>query len=158
MLTAFYVIFVISVALAIWQGGSPERLAALVILLMALLQFLGSSIFGRQFAVVDLVSLSVDVVGLVGMTAIAFFANRYWPLWTSAMQLLSCVSHLGREISGKVEPLVYAVLKTGPTFIVLIILLLGTLLHWRRQRKFAQDPSWIASFRPPEWMPQSLRT
>ncbi len=140
------------------EGGAPERLCAGVISAMFAIQFVGLLATDNRYDQIDPISLSVDLLGLSGMTAIALFANRIWPLWTSAMQLLSCTSHLGREVSGKVEPLVYAVLKTGPTFVVLIILLLGTLLHWRRQRKFAQDPSWIASFRPPEWMPQSLRT
>lgn len=158
MYATFTALLLITLALAFWQGGSPERLCAGVVLLMALLQFLGNALFGRIFDQVDLVSLIVDLTGFVGMTAIALFANRIWPLWTSAMQLLSCTSHLGREVSGKVEPLVYSILKTGPTFLVLLILLMGTFHHWWRLKEGVKDSAWVDGFQPPAWIPRFLRT
>lgn len=151
MFAIFVAMMAVSFAFAIWKGGAPERLCAWVILLMAVAQYVGFALIGRVFKTLDVVSLSVDLIGLVGMTAIALHANRTWPLWTSAMQLLSCASHLGRDISDRVEPLVYSILKSAPTFLVFLILMIGTAMHQLRLRKLGQDTDWVGSVPLGDW-------
>lgn len=157
MFLVFTITLIFSVFFALTKGGAPERLCAIVFVLMAALQYSGSFAFGRVFEAVDLVSLAVDLLGALAFTAVALVADRLWPLLISAMQLISCVSHFGREIAPKVEPLVYSVLRSGPTLAALVILAVGTILHQRRVLKQGMDASWISSFQAPVWLPEPFR-
>ena len=156
--TIFMAILVISVGFAAWQGGSPERWGAAVITAMLLTQLAARTFIHRTFDVVDLAGFSVDVLGFAGMTAIALHADRKWPLWTAALQLLSCMAHLVRIFSIKVEPFVYGTLKTAPTFLVLVILIVATICHLRRVRRNGHDHSWVTSLPPPLWMRSESRS
>ena len=157
MLEIFLACMLFSIGAALVYGGAPERLGAAVVVLMAFAQFTGHQLSQAAYLNVDMVSLIVDLVGLLGMTAIALHANRIWPLWTAALQLLSCASHVGRDLSSQAEPLVYSILKSSPTFVVFILLMAGTLQHQLRVKRQGQDSPWTPSVRVPPWAPQFLR-
>jgi len=150
--TIFMAVLVISIGFAGWRGGSPERWGAAVITAMLLSQLAGRIFIPRRFDAVDLAGFGVDLLGFVGMTIIALHADRKWPLWTAALQLLSCMAHLVRIFSIKVEPFVYGTMKTAPTFLVLVILIAATINHLRRVRRDGHDPSWATSLPPPPWI------
>ena len=156
--TIFMAILVISIGFAVWQGGSPERWGAAVVSAMLLTQLAGRTSIPRRFDAVDLAGFGVDLLGFVGMTVIALHADRKWPLWTAALQLLCCLVHLVRIFSIKVEPFVYGTMKTVPTFLVLIILIVATVCHLRRVRRNGHDPSWVTSLPPPSWMRSESRS
>lgn len=139
---AFAVILVLSVSLALAKGGSPERWGAAVIVVMTALQF-GSRLFeAPQYHSVDLASVVVDAFAVVTLGAIALHARRAWPIWATSLQLLSLSSHFAREVNEHVPPMVYAIMKSSPTFLVLVTLLIGTLAHMRRVRLRGKDPAW----------------
>lgn len=156
MLIAFLPFFTLVVSYAMLRGGGPERTCALVFVAMAALQYSGRLFFVRVFDSVDLLSLAVDVFALLAFTFIALEANRKWPLCVAAMQLLSCASHLGREISDKVEPLVYASLKAGPTLVALTLLLIGTVLYHRKAKRGENPVGWMPGHQVPAWVPAFL--
>jgi len=156
MLTAFLFALTFVVGLALWKGGAPERCGALVFVLMALLQYTGRLFFERVFDAVDPLAVTVDVVALSGFTLIALQANRTWPFFIAAMQLLSCASHFGRDISSKVEPLVYALLAYGPTTAAIAVLLIGVLAHLARVRRGFIIPGWTTGTTFPAWVPRAL--
>ncbi len=106
---------------------------------------------------VDLLILSADLFALAGFTLLALWANRIWPLFIAALQLLSCASHFGREISSKVEPRVYAVLMLGPTVAALVVLLIGTLAQRVRIKRGVHLPSWSKGTALPRWFPAFLK-
>lgn len=157
MLIPFLFGFAIVVSYAMWSGGAPERAGAVVFILMALVQYPGRLIFDRVFNDIDPLSFSVDLFAFAGFTIIALWANRTWPLFIAAMQLLSCASHFGRELSSKVEPLVYALLKAGPTIAALVILMIGTLTHRARIRRGVRLASWTDDTTLPAWLPAFLK-
>lgn len=141
-LVAFFIVLILSVVSALWKGGKPERIGALIILAMAVLQFGFLAVVPRYYRSVDLVSVLVDGVGLVGFGALAVYAHRIWPIWAASLQLLSLASHFSRGVDANVKPLVYVFMKSGPTFLVMIALLLGTILHCRRLRLAGSDRAW----------------
>ena len=141
-LIVFFACLILSVAFALIMGGKPERAGALVVLAMTALQFALLSLLPRSYAYVDLASVVVDLVGLVGFSAIAIFAVRVWPIWAASLQLLSLTSHFARETDSAVPPLVYIAMKSGPTFLVLLVLFLGTLSHVRRVRRGRLIADW----------------
>ena len=148
----FQATLVLSVGFAFWKGGPPERLCAAVIVAMAVIQPIAHLVIPTRFDKIDIVNLTIDLMAFAGMTAIALFADRKWPSWTAALQLLACAAHFVRILSIKVEPLVYATMTVGPTFAVFCILVIGTEMHRRRLQRLGVDPSWATSLPPPSWM------
>ncbi|MBO0749447.1 MAG: hypothetical protein J2O44_03315 [Porphyrobacter sp.] len=141
-IVVFYLVLILSVVSALWKGGKPERIGALIILAMAVLQFGFLAVVPRYYRTVDLVSVLVDTVGLVGFGALAVYAQRVWPIWAASLQLLSLTSHFSRGVDANVKPLAYVFMKSGPTFLVVIALLLGTIFHRRRLRAHGADRAW----------------
>ena len=139
---AFFAFLVLSISLALWKGGKPERAGALVIVVMTALQFAWRVFSPRHFNTVDLSSVVVDATGVIGFGLLAVYAHRFWPIWAASLQVLSLSSHFARGVELSVKPLVYALMKSMPTFLVLFVLMLGTLFHQLRLRKQGFDRSW----------------
>lgn len=140
--TAYFLVLVLSVVLALWKGGAPERMGALVIIAMAVVQAIVRYFSPSAFVRVDTNALISDFVGFVGFGYLAIEARRIWPLWAGALQLLSLSAHFARWADIGIPPLVYAVMRSGPTFGAAIVILIGTVLHLLRLRRLGSDPSW----------------
>jgi hypothetical protein len=140
---AFAAILILSIAFAFARGGAPERWGALVIATMTAIQLGGAIVEPRQFHSVDVASVVVDTYGVIAFGAIALYARRAWPIWATALQILSLSSHFARQVDAEVSPMVYGVMKSSPTFFVLFALLVGTITHWRRRRIHGRDPGWM---------------
>lgn len=140
---AFAAILILSTSFAFARGGGPERWGAVVIVAMTAIQF-GSEFIGHQkFHSVDLGSVVVDSYGVIGFGAIALYARRAWPIWATSLQILSLSSHFARQVDKSVSPMVYALMKSSPTFLVLLALIVGTAAHVRRLRANGTDPGWM---------------
>jgi hypothetical protein len=133
-LAVFFGALVVAVVAALRLGGGAERAGAILLLLMVAFRFATRALHAPVFASVDPFGLATDLIGFGGFTWNVWHAKRYWPLWAAALQLLSLGGHFARFANYEVEPLVYAVMKSAPTFLASIALLTGTVLHWRRTR------------------------
>ncbi len=123
-----------AIALAAIFGGRPERQGSLVVGCMAVVATVGQFTVRREYMSVDPVGLSQDAIAFLCFSYIGINSKRIWPLWAAALQLLSVGAHGVRALKIPVEPVVYAWMKTGPTWGVLLLLIIGTLLHLRRTR------------------------
>jgi hypothetical protein len=141
-LIVFFGLLIVSVSLALFKGGKPERTGALIILAMTALQFGSRALGPAVYRSVDQASVIVDLFGVISFGILAIYAMRVWPIWAASLQLLSLTSHFTREVSAREQPLVYVAMKSGPTFVVLMVLLLGTIFHLRRMRRWGDDPAW----------------
>lgn len=139
---AFFLVLFVSLPLALWKGGEPERYGAFVILAMIAAQVVGRALLPIHFNQLDAVSFVTDLIGALGFGYLAMQALRIWPLWAASLQLLALSAHFARWASIKTPEVVYALMRGGPTFLVLLALLVGTVLHLRRCRKHGNDPSW----------------
>lgn len=139
---AFFLVLVLAVSFSLWRGGGPERWGAGVILAMVLLQLGGESLLPSGFTSVDPLSFLTDAVGAAGFGALALQARRVWPIWAASLQLLSLSAHFARWADIGVPPTVYAVMRGTPTFLVLLAMAVGTILHASRKRRNGSDPSW----------------
>ena len=135
MLTAIssHLLAIIAILITIRHGQRPERIGAATIFLMIIIS--DSRYFANYavFSSVDYVALACDVVGLCGFSISGVFYNRIWPLWAAALQLLSVGAHFVRALDIPVRPIVYAWMKSGPTWAVIILLICATLMN-RNQR------------------------
>jgi hypothetical protein len=125
------------------RGGAPERWCAVLFVAGTILtSVIVPSPIGR-YQHVEIAVFAVDVCLLCGFVAIALFAQRYWPLWMSSMQLVAVASHSAGLLLSYRLPWAYAVAIAFWSYPMLIMLAWGTARHRGRVRRFKWDPSWV---------------
>lgn len=136
----------ILLALAIWRwGASPERwLIGLFVGTMVAPIYvydvlgLGNLNFG-PFA---WVWVATDVVAMIAFVAVALNANRNYPLWIAAFQLVAIGAHAVRGLVDAVSTFAYLLLSIGPSYCQLLLIFVGFLRHLRREQRFGPYRDW----------------
>lgn len=147
----------LALAASLRWGAAPERSCAAVLIAMQGVDAAYHIIAGRGafYHSVDIGHLAIDGFAAVSLLAIALYANRIYPLWMAAFQLISVLAHFARETSAAVAGLAYAYLGYGPFYLELFVLMVGIALHARRIRRRGIYRSWrISSSRSPAGTPR----
>lgn len=137
-------------AAALRWGAAPERLCVSALFFMVFGDRLYHLIVqrGTIYGAVDLGHLFIDLVGAAILVGVALQANRVYPLWASAFQLVSLVSHFTREASANIGVPAYALMNYVPYYAVLLIVTAGLWNHMRRERRHGPYPAWRSSSGP----------
>lgn len=140
---AILLVVLASAAVAIRFGGGPERTAATVIVAWIVADAIHHLISGpATFENVDPVHLVLDTGELVAIVWIALRANRMWPLWAAAAQLICVSGHVAALIEPSGMRRAYWAITQLPQYIQLAALLLGTAAHVRRERDIGPYRNW----------------
>lgn len=139
----FWSIYLPSIAVGLWKGGAPERIGAGVLIIIPAVQFAGYAFVAAAYDVVDPISLVADCVGVLGFGYLAINAQRVWPICACSFQLLAVSGHFARmlEISG--HPVIYSWMKSTPTLIAAMCVLMGAVSQQRRLSKASGGDSWV---------------
>ena len=131
---------------AYWRGGPPERIAAKVIIVWILTDVGYHLIFGPSgFVVVDPAHLVIDGAELVAITWLALRANRVWPVWAAAAQLMTFSGHIVAMIeTGGINRAYWAITQLPP-YIQIAAMVFGAVFHSRRYRQIGPYRSWRLS-------------
>lgn len=125
------------------RGGPPERIAAAIIVVWVVADVLYHLLFGPSgFKEVDPVHVVLDGGELVAIVWVALHANRMWPLWAAAAQLICVCGHLVAYLNEGGMRRAYWALTQLPPYIQLLALLLGAFAHVRRKRRLGAYRSW----------------
>ena len=133
-------------ALAIWRwGAGPERwlIAVFVATMVApihVIQFLeaGHPAVGSYRPVYA----GIDVLAGLAFVAIALHANRNYPLWIAAFQLVAIASHGVKAVVDAVTPIAYAIMVVGPSYCQLLLIFVRFVRHVQRTRRFGPYRDW----------------
>ena len=140
----YLTLFVATVVYSLLKGGGPERAGGVIMLYTFVLQGGHYFITQPEFLDVDPASLLVDIIMLIGFGAIAMSADRKWPLFATALVLLALgVGHFGRFVAPEIFSYAYALSKTTPTWMILLLLVFGTRRHQTRIRRLGADSDWV---------------
>lgn len=136
-------LFLVSGLVAFQRGGPPERLAAAVIVGWIVTDAGYHLLFGPSgFDTVDPVHLVLDGAELCAIMLLALRANRMWPLWAAAAQLICYSGHIAAFIEPGGMRRAYWAMTQLPQYIQLLALLLGAAAHARRTRRIGRYRSW----------------
>ncbi|MEO9461337.1 MAG: hypothetical protein ABJ242_01255 [Marinomonas sp.] len=151
-ITAAYTVLFLMLAAASWKmvkrlrgerSGEPELLGVAVIILSIFIQMVMYADTKPIFTGVDMVSVLVDLVLFIGIGAIALNANRIWPLIAAGAQLVGLFSHFSRAVQLNIDPMAYSILKTAPTLIVGLCVIIGFVGHFQRMKQNGYDLDWM---------------
>lgn len=138
----YLTLLAICVVYALSRGGAPERWGAAVLGGIVAIDPLVHQFIPVRYLSVDLGHLSIDAAGLLALGAIALRANRYWPLWLSALQTITVMSHVAKLIDVGIHPVAYAGMQVVWSYLMILGLALGVRAHQRRLRRNGADQSW----------------
>lgn len=128
---------------AIRCGGPPERAAAALLLTTSIIDFGYHLLVGPpQFETVDPFHLIIDSVVLGGLLWVAINANRGWPLWACAAQLIVMLGHLAKLYEVRQVYRGYWVMTQVPFLLQLAVIAIGTAMHVARTRSVGPYHSW----------------
>ena len=150
-LVLFYSIFAGTTIYALWRGGGPERAVAWLMLLATLGTIMVQPT-RDHFHDVQVGVLLVDTALFLGLLAVAVQAERFWPLWMTALQGIAVAGHGARAVNPHVIPWAYAVLLVFWAYPMMALLALATWRHRQRLKRFGTDRSWTRS-----WLPSRAR-
>jgi len=127
-------------AAGIW-GGGPERALSAVLAWLWGADFALHPLAGDQ-GIIATGHVIIDLVAATGAIAVALLANRTYPLWFAAFQLIALFAHLAHHAAPGVATLAYRLLSTGPSYFQIILLAGGIWFHRRRVARCGPYRSW----------------
>lgn len=145
----YLVLLVASCVYAAIRGGAPERIGIAIIAANAVLTLFLVSASPIRFQGVEVGVFIVDVLAFLCFVLLALRANRFWPLWVSALLGLGVLGSLAMLLHPRVIPWAYAVVLSIWSYPILLLVALGTHRHQRRLTMHGADPSWTRSSAPP---------
>lgn len=145
----FTALMLVCCAYAFVSGGAPERIGAAIFLIGSVLTYVALETSPIRFRGVEIGVFVIDGASFVAFVLLALRANRYWPLWVSALVGLGLVGHLAMLVHPRVIPWAYAVVLSIWSYPMLLLMVAGTFAHHRRLIRNGADPSWMRSSGPP---------
>ena len=145
----FLVLLIACCAYAFVRGGAPERIGMAVYAAGSVLTYVAVSAPPIRFKGVEVGVFIIDVCVLISFTVLALRANRFWPIWVSALQGLGVLGSLAMLLHPRVIPWAYAVVLSIWSYPILLLMATGTHFHQRRLKRSGADPSWTPSSAPP---------
>ena len=149
----FLVLLVACCFYAFTRGAAPERIGMAVYATGSVLTFVAVSAPPIRFHGVEVGVFFIDVCVLISLIVVALRANRFWPIWVSALQGLGVLGSLAMMLHPRVIPWAYAVVLSIWSYPILALIALGTVLHRRRLARHGADRSWVSSFGRSDRMP-----
>jgi hypothetical protein len=138
----FLVLLILSCVYAFTRGGVPERIGMASYAAGSVLTYLAVSAPPIRFKGVEVGVFIIDVCVFISFVLLALRANRYWPIWVSALQGLGILGSLAMLLHPRVIPWAYAVVLSIWSYPILLLVAIGTHCHQRRLKRNGADPSW----------------
>lgn len=137
----FLTILFASCAYAYFAGGKEGRWVSLLLIAAAMATF-AASFIGYGYSRVHLPVLTIDLLLLGGLAAIAVRSRRYWPVWVLALHLGSISSHVARAAEPSLPSVIYFAMQSFWSLPLLLIMVWGIMLD--RKAGLPKEAQWKA--------------
>lgn len=130
-------------AFAFRAGGAPERIGALIVGFNICVDLLAATVLGQwDFSTFSSSRLLIDLLEFGLLLALAYRANRVWPIFSAAAQLVAVGGSLAVWKSGGGMQVAYWAVTQLPLLGQLAALAAGTLFHRRREALIGPYRDW----------------
>ena len=134
------------IGFAVWCGGKPEKIGAAILLLDLCVDLVIRESLGHpDFLGFSNRRLVIDMVEFAMLLTLALRANRLWPIFSAASQLVAVAGSLAVLGSGRGMSVAYWAVTQLPFFGQLMALALGTIFHVRRRASLGPYREWRVS-------------
>ncbi len=131
------------VCFAGWRGGKPEKLGATIVALSICIDLIVREwVGGWDFSTFSSSRLLIDLAELGLLLGLALSANRLWPIFSAATQMVAVAGSLAVWGSKGGMQVAYWAVTQLPLFGQLAALGLGTFFHLRRQAVVGPYRDW----------------
>lgn len=137
---AFNLILVVVCGYALWRGGAPERIAAVLFAGAAATTYV--SMYSYAFQTVSQFYLLIDLALFVAIAVLSLWADRFWPMWVAALQLMVLAAHGVRATHPELLPFIYYVATAKLAYPMILMLAIGTVRHRERLARWGSDLDW----------------
>jgi hypothetical protein len=137
----FFTLLITSCLYAVFRGGTPERIAAAILVAATVGTILALAASPHRYMHTEIVTMWVDVVMMAAFLALALRAQRYWPMWVSMVQIDIVATHLVM-FSPETQPWSYWAMQALWSYPAPLLLAIGTLRHRQRLKRYGDDPAW----------------
>ena len=147
---AFYLLLTGACGYAVLRGGAPERWVAAILLAGTVATWaivIAPRGYAGMFRTTEPVVAAIDGTMLLCIVVIALTADRFWPLCLAALQAFGVIGHLAKTIAPEILRDVYLTAHAFSAYPGLLLLILATRRHRRRQQLTSCDPSWSTCWR-----------
>lgn len=144
----FFALLFVCCLYAFVAGGGPERIGAASYALACIASHLLFSAPPIKFRSVEVGVFIVDVLVFTAFAILALRANRFWPIWVTALLGLGVLAHLARWAGPGTIPWAYQLILSIWSYPILALIVIGTFNHQRRLARFGADRSWTSSSTP----------
>jgi hypothetical protein len=141
----FYALLLAVCLYAFATGGGPERLGAAAYGLACIASHFVFSAPAIKFRSVETGVFLIDVLVFAAFAILALRANRFWPIWVTALLGLGVLAHLARWAGPDTMPWAYQLVLSIWSYPILAIIAIGAFNHRRRLARFGTDRSWSSS-------------
>jgi hypothetical protein len=142
----FLTLLVACTLYALWAGGAPERIGATIYAVSVAATFLIVPRPNHQtWLNLEVGAFIVDAVLFLAFLPVALRANRFWPLWVTALLGIGVLGHVAKLMVPDTFWRAYAFVLSFWSYPILALITLGTFLHQRRKARNGADRSWVSS-------------
>ncbi len=139
----YRLLFVAILLFALRKGEEPERLVAWIMFSAGALDVINHLVWGYPtFFAVNAGHIVIDTWSLLAMLWVALRANRAWPMWVCAAQIIVVLSHVAKLTELSLVRYGYFAMAQLPLPIQTTALLLGTIAHARRSERIGRYHAW----------------
>lgn len=118
---------------ALFKGGESERAGTTLMVVGSALTWVMDAGSVNRFGSLETGILVVDVATFLAFVVLALRADRFWPIWVSALAGLGVLGHLARSYPGaELTSQAYVVSIVLWSYPILALLAVGTMNHQRR--------------------------
>jgi hypothetical protein len=137
----FYALLFAVTLYAFVAGGRPERIGAALYAVACIASHYVYSAPAIKFHALETNVFVIDAVLFLAFVVLALRANRFWPIWVSALLGLGVLAHLGRLAGSGTMPWAYHVVMSIWSYPILALIAAGTWSHRRRRTISSARPA-----------------
>jgi hypothetical protein len=136
---------------ALARGGAPEKIGATILAIGTYLTIVALSVAGSRFQSVELSVLIIDVISALAFVFLASHADRFWPLWVAALQVLGTAAHAVRFVDPDIAGPTYGFMLAVWSYPMIALIVIGTRRHRARLTRLGADLAWSADSSSSHW-------
>ncbi len=144
----FLIVQILVTVYSVIKGGAPERVAGLALLAAAAMTLVLPLVIGVDFDHVAWALFMVDGPLLIMLMVLAALADRFWPMWLAALQVVAIGNHGVRAYDPAVLDYAYWFMAGKISYPMLLIVAIGTMRHHRRILAGLPDCAWTHKRKP----------